>query len=289
MIFPIQLSVLSHLTFLRLMLPCIGSSDDRSNLIPFYKISPKTCSNNTFSCISFSLSKINDRIHSSFQYYTLLRVSNLFGNSITASSNVLMLSFDLPTKGIIVEINQPTTSEFYCRQTMDIDHQINNNCIAVCWLGFVHQFEQITYRVGLGTSIYLDNVVNYTSVGSNTSFIFQNLALSDFQKYFATVIAENSNGEVNQTSDGLYIISPQASYTNANAYVGYPQVSKDNSTLYYQLSSSSFLIEWEFDSDARDFISYYQFSLLNCSTPTRNNCNTVVNKVNAGKFLIKIT
>ena len=134
-------------------------------------------------------------------YYITVHAISASGQTITASSN-----------GVLIDITPPTLSipirhyDVEFSPTQPTHYQGNNHTIATSW--FFEDLESgiIEYRWAIGTTPYSIDIQQFTSVGLNTQAQNTNLegSLIHNTTYYITVEAKNGAGLSKiVTSDGI--------------------------------------------------------------------------------------
>ncbi|XP_070573766.1 uncharacterized protein [Ptychodera flava] len=173
------------------------------------------------SCVAVPTNMLDWHLHGEETYYISIKVTNVAGLSVVASSLPYRHVVLLPRKGIVYDIASPDVRGVSFKNVEDIDFQTSVTDFHCWWTGFSHPDQDIEYRVALGILPGLDNVVNFTDVDSSvSSYSFERLSLNIYQRYFVTVEAESELGSVSVSSDGVMVISDGDSLTDTHVYDG---------------------------------------------------------------------
>ena len=131
-------------------------------------------------------------------YFVSVRANDTAGNvSTVATSNGVTVDTTAPTPGTV---NDGTTS--------DITWQNSTSTMQANWSGFSDATSGIaSYDYAIGTTAGGTQVKSWTSVGTATSVTASSLALSDGTKYYLSVRATDSVGNVSSvaTSNGVTV------------------------------------------------------------------------------------
>ena len=176
-------------------------------------------------CAGFDSRQLGDFLHSDHTYYLTVRASNGAGLFVTGSSDDYTHVEEFPDVGVVIEIDSASThidtADF--NQMDDIEFQIGTTEIACRWHGFKHPHVKVTYMVALGTSPSFGNTItSFVSTGQHTSYKFTGLVLEDYKTYYVTVVATNVIGSVTAYSNGVTVVPPNATITEAaNVSIGF--------------------------------------------------------------------
>ncbi|KAL3841827.1 hypothetical protein ACJMK2_019926 [Sinanodonta woodiana] len=148
-------------------------------------------------CTAISLSSLDWQLHGHHVYYVAIKVTNTAGEFTIGISSPYIHDVQLPSLGKVLEVDP--------EDLPDIDFQDNHKRIAVTWSGFYHPHLDIFYSVALGTTPGGTNIRNFQPV-NGTSTTFEGLNLITYQRYYVTLKASSTSGNVIVTSDGVMVV-----------------------------------------------------------------------------------
>ncbi|XP_070573775.1 uncharacterized protein [Ptychodera flava] len=173
------------------------------------------------SCVAVPTDMLDWHLHGEQTYYISIKVTNVAGLSVVASSLPYKHVVLLPREGVVYDIVSPDERGVSFKNFEDIDFQTSVTDFHCWWTGFSHPDQDVQYSVALGTLQGSDNVVAFTNVDSSvSSYSFEGLSLNVYQRYFVTVEAESELGSVSVSSDGVTVISDGESLTDTHVYDG---------------------------------------------------------------------
>ncbi|CAC5375358.1 unnamed protein product [Mytilus coruscus] len=159
-------------------------------------------------CTAIDTSSLDWSLHGHHDYYVTIKATNLAGFSSTQTSVVYTHDTQLPSPGLVYDIDPISMNSRALQDLIDIDFAVQSNSLAVEWKGFYHPHLQIHYIVCIGMvkgscDIAMKDNLNWTS----NQYTFSNLLLSNFQTYFSTVEAVATTGSVKVSTDGVTVIN----------------------------------------------------------------------------------
>ena len=241
----------------------IGRSEFSEDIQYFRPIpSPDSAHCSTSYCFAIDLASLGTSIISGHDYIITIRAINSAGlMSYSTSDPPFTYTYGLPSVGVVYDIDSSLSPElidginYY---NLDVDVFLDPSELGARWVGFLHPHLNVTFSVSLGTQPFSQDVVAMTTVGENTSIVFDGAYLNHSITYYVTVSAENSVGQVNATSDGVLVLRDLRNYLrDAIVYDGLFEVNVD-----YQASSSSVSAHWVFPTSIHSYISHYMLALI---------------------------
>ncbi|XP_070571537.1 uncharacterized protein [Ptychodera flava] len=204
----------------------LGDNEGETNVMSYVSISnlqSSVCQTTTPpTCAAIPTDILDWNLHGDHVYFMSIKVTNVAGLSVVATSNPYYHVVQLPSTGNVYETSSTNEDALFGVQE-DIDLQVDVNNIHCRWSGFSHPHQVINYELGLGTSPDLANIVPFHSVGSDvTSYSFQDLTLVIYQKYYVIVKASTQTGTVTASSDGVTVLANEETLTDAHVYDGLP-------------------------------------------------------------------
>ena len=185
--------------------------DNLLRLTPINVTNYPTCSLSDV-CTSLDWSLLQPKLHGNENIFFILRVTNRVNLSVTAVSKPYHYVGTPPTVGAVFEL-PPSDEDVNLPDPLpsrldDIDFQTSTSSIRFRWTGFNHPFGKVYIYCGVGTSPGSDNVAHFRSTNSkDRSYEFSGLQLTTNNSYYVTVLANNSVGTVNASSDGVRVLS----------------------------------------------------------------------------------
>ncbi|CAC5375018.1 unnamed protein product [Mytilus coruscus] len=165
------------------------------------KTEPPTCTVMDTASLAWSL-------HENHDYYLTIKVTNLAGLFTTQSSGVYTHNIQLPTAGIVYDIDSGNLNHLPLKDLIDIDFSVAYDILATEWKGFFHPHLQLYYKVCIGSVKGACDIATENNLDASTNqFIFKNLSLSNLQKYYTTVEAVTTTGSIRKSSDGVTMIN----------------------------------------------------------------------------------
>ena len=241
----------------------IGRSEFSEDIQYFRPIPPPDSTHcSTSYCFAIDLASLGTSIISGHDYIITIRTINSAGlMSYSASDPPFTHTYGLPSVGVVYDIDSSLSPElidginYY---DLDVDVFLDPSELGARWVGFLHPHLNVTFSVSLGTQPFSQDVVAMTTVGENTSYVFDGAYLNHSITYYVTVSAENSVGQVSATSDGVLVLRDLINYLrDAIVYDGLFEVNVD-----YQASSSSVSAHWVFPTSIHSYISHYMLALI---------------------------
>ncbi|XP_076085327.1 uncharacterized protein LOC143056126 [Mytilus galloprovincialis] len=175
------------------------------------------------SCTAVNVSDLDWYLHGNHTYYVSVKVTNTAGQTAIQSSGPYIHDVQLPAEGVVLDIETqdiPTHIQF--KDIQDLDFQTATNIIAARWSGFAHPHLNVTYRVSIGTTIGGNDVVSAKDVGISLLHKETGLSLTPYQKYYFTVTAKTSAGNVSKSSDGVTIVIENDVLSGVSIFDGEP-------------------------------------------------------------------
>ncbi|XP_076075248.1 uncharacterized protein LOC143046131 isoform X2 [Mytilus galloprovincialis] len=159
-------------------------------------------------CTAIDTTSLDWSLHGHHNYYVTIKVTNLAGLSITKTSVVYTHDIQLPSAGIVYDINPNSGNDSSLKDLIDIDFSVKFDSLAAEWKGFYHPHLSLHYKVCVGTVKGNCDVTTKTNIDSSThQHVFDNLLLKNFQKYYVTVEAVTKIGSIKESSDGITFIN----------------------------------------------------------------------------------
>ena len=235
-------------------------SEDVQYFQPIPSPDPAHCS--TPYCFAIDLASLGSSIISGHDYVITIRAINSAGLvSYSTSDSPFTYTYGLPSMGVVYDIDPALSPELFDGinyQDLDVDVLLDPSELGARWAGFLHPHLNITFSVSLGTRPFSQDVIAMTTVGENTSYVFDGSYLNHSTTYYITVTAENSLGQVSATSDGVLVLRELEEYLrDATVYDGLFEVDVD-----YQASLSSASAHWVFPASIHSYISHYELALI---------------------------
>ncbi|XP_070562336.1 uncharacterized protein [Ptychodera flava] len=181
------------------------------------------------SCVAIDTELLDWDLHGDHTYYVSIKVTNVAGLSVTATSEPYRHVVDLPSSGIVLDTLDPV--EAYDKaivEYVDIDYQTTSTAIHCRWYGFAHPYQEVSYEVAFGTLPESDDILTFTAVGSTTHHSLYGLDLNLYKKYYCTVRASTESGSVVSSSDGVIVMSVDGAITGAYIFDGIDCSSKES-------------------------------------------------------------
>ena len=241
----------------------IGRSEFSEEIQAFRPIptpDPALCS--TPYCFVVELTTFGASIVSGHNYFVTIRATN---NAllVSYSSNDYPFTYvhGLPSVGVVYDIDTTLSSELINTvnyKDFDVDVLLDPTHLGARWAGFSHPYLAVTFSVSLGTQPYAQDVVAMTTINESTSYVFDETYLNHSVTYYVTVVAENSVGVVNATSDGILVLRRlEDSLSQAAVHDGQFEADID-----YQASSSYAEAHWFFPTSIHSYTSQYRLALM---------------------------
>ncbi|CAG2198378.1 unnamed protein product [Mytilus edulis] len=138
------------------------------------KTEPPTCTVIDTKSLGWSL-------HENHDYYLTIKVTNLAGLSTTQASAVYTHNIQLPTAGIVYDIDPGNLNHLPLKDLIDIDFSVANNMLATEWKGFFHPHLQLHYKVCIGSVKGSCDIATENNLDVSTNqFIFKKLVTFEF-------------------------------------------------------------------------------------------------------------
>ncbi|CAG2197001.1 unnamed protein product [Mytilus edulis] len=228
-------------------------------------------------CAAIDTSTLDWSLHGHHDYYVTIKVTNLAGLSSTQTSVVYTHDTQIPSPGIVYDIDPISVKSHALQDLIDIDFAVQSNTLAVEWKGFYHPHLHIHYKVCIGTDkggcdIAMKDNLNWTS----NQYTFTNLLLSDFQTYFSTVEAVATTGSVKVSTDGVTIVNNSTELEGVIVNDG--PICSDSIVLNrshhsqdvilnckvdinYQISTTTLQAKWNYPNNLTDVINNVYWSI----------------------------
>ncbi|KAL5006990.1 hypothetical protein ScPMuIL_015796 [Solemya velum] len=185
-------------------------------------------------CTAISTADLPWSLHGHHVYYVSVKVENLVGLSTVVTSRPYIHDIQLPSHGIIVDINT--------QEADDIDFQSVRDELGARWYGFSHPHLQVQYSVGVGTRPNVTDVhVEYVNAR------FEDGILQQGKRYMICVHADETSleyekwtevlPEISSCSDGVVIDLTDP--TPGTVWIG---VEKN---FQFQTSSTDMTVTWD--------------------------------------------
>ena len=235
-------------------------SEDVRYFQPIPSPDPAYCS--TPYCFTIDLASLGSSIISGHDYIITIRAINSAGlMSYSTSDPPFTYTYGPPSVGVVFDIDSALSPElidginYY---DLDVDVLLDPSELGARWAGVLHPHLNVTFSVSLGTQSFSQDVVAMTTVGENTSYVFDGTYLNHSTTYYITVSAENSVGQVSATSDGVLVLRDLGIYLrDVTVYDGLFEVDVD-----YQASSTSASTHWVFPASISSYVSHYKLALM---------------------------
>ncbi|XP_070570802.1 uncharacterized protein [Ptychodera flava] len=266
----------------------VGTSPHDTNILSFTNIDnddDTVCQRTTPpSCVAIATDQLDWHLHGDHSYYVFVRVENTAGLVTVVNSDPYRHVVQKPYKGVVFEVAPEDSSLFGASQ--DIDYQSSTSTLHCRWSGFSHQYLDVQYEVGLGTTPGDDDVIAFSDVSSGqTSKTFDSLSLELFKQYFVTVRASNEVGSVTVSSDGVIVLAdndvlPSAQVndglgcTNKVGSLPEEQESLGNKSHHdndgrhvcqddidYQASTSSIAANWKISPEIEQYVTHVYWAI----------------------------
>ncbi|WAR04731.1 hypothetical protein MAR_020100, partial [Mya arenaria] len=247
----------------------VGSSRFTSNVLPFSaQRSGGSCEiNDTISCTAVDMRNLKWALHENADYYVAVKATDPLGFFVVASSEKYTHYYELPSSGVVYDINLDDKRPFV--DIDDIDFQSKTNELAVRWNGFYHPHSNIQFRICVQDKNGI-NIVCETAT-SDDHHTFYGLGLRSYERYYQEVTAMSASGNVTALSDGVVVVIPEDEHpfevfdgNRCNCTVTedfytvshYTQFDIFNCTedIDYQYQTSSLNAYWRLPEDKRDFM-----------------------------------
>ena len=261
----------------------VGQTEYGVHISPFKPLPPATptyC--HTPFCVAIDTSISTPPLLSGHDYYITIKATNQAGLSTYISTIPYEHASSLPTLGYVYDINTAISFNIldsYNSNDKDIGVLVDSDTLGVRWGSFVHTNLPINFSIALGTRPGYDDVMKLLRVGMDTEFQYSNLTLRDGFTYYSTVVAENSYGIVNVSSNGVLILKNMTQrLDSANVYDGLSPVDVD-----YQASKSAVSAMWTFPYSIRAHLSHYEWGVFKVNNGNLSDRELVQTFVNLGR------
>ncbi|CAG2242937.1 unnamed protein product [Mytilus edulis] len=175
------------------------------------------------SCTAVNVSDLDWYLHGHHTYYVSIKVTNTAGQAAIQSSGPYIHDVQLPAEGVVLDIEtQDISTHIPFKDIQDIDFQTATNSMAALWSGFAHPHLDVTYRISIGTTMGGSDVLSMKDVGTSLVHKETGLSLSPYQKYYFTVTAVTSAGNVSKSSDGITIVTENDVLSGVSIFDGEP-------------------------------------------------------------------
>ena len=216
------------------------------------------CPNNHF-CFTLNASLL--QLLDGHTYYFPVRVTNLAGLSVMASSKEYVHISAPPSLGFVYDIDLSRQFDVSTGRSLhmeDIDVTVMVDNISVRWDCCV---DGVIYAIGLGIAPGHDDIINFTVTTAQGVHSFTNVSLVDGRTYYTTVIATNKFGPAVLSSDGVLVLQTAEQDIQRYALVldGHNVESGDVTS---QASHTHAVARWHFPGNVMPYISHYQWALL---------------------------
>jgi len=175
-------------------------------------------------------------------YYISVKVYDHVGN----------YSNFVSTDGITIDLQPPSTGIVSDGLGIDEDITTSADSLSGNWTGFTDLLSGINhYECAIGVSPGAGDIVTWTNIGLDTSFIAQGLSLANGQTYYLSVRAVDVVGNTTEvvSSDGIMVdwTFPVIDYTYEGSM---------NEDLDYGNSLDTFLFSWSLLSGSESLLRY---------------------------------
>ena len=261
----------------------IGRTEYGTHVSPFRPLPPTTppfC--DTPFCVAIDTVVLTPSLLSGHEYYVTIKVTNRAGLSTYISTTPYEHVSSLSSSGYVYDINTAISFDIldsYNSVSEDIGVLVDSDSLGVRWGDFIHANLPVNYSIALGTQPGHDDVMKLTSVGMDTEFQYSNITLRDGYMYYSTVVAENSYGAVNLSSNGVLVLKNLTQRLDlANVYDGLSPVDSD-----YQASKSAVSAMWEFPYAISDHLSHYEWGVYKINDGNLSDLELVQTFMNVGR------
>ena len=258
-------------------------SEDIQRFKPLPAPNSSHCS--TPNCFAVDLTTLATSVISGHDYIITVRAVDNAGLMSYSTNDVpFTYNYGLPNMGVVFDIDStlsPNLINGVNYHNLDVDVLLDPAQLVARWEGFSHPHLNINFSVALGTRPFSQDIVAMTTVGDNTSYVFDGAYLNHSVIYYVTILAENSVGQVNATSDGVLVLRKlEDSLRYATVYDGLFDVDVD-----YQPSPSSASARWSFPSNIHSYISHYMLALMRITNHTHFSFDQISDFQNVGRQL----
>ncbi|MFN8035841.1 MAG: hypothetical protein U0V73_07905 [Acidimicrobiia bacterium] len=167
-------------------------------------------------------------------------------------------------KATVLDVTAPTAGYVNDGVGADVNYQQSTSTINANWSGFSDDWSGVaSYSYAIGTTSGGTNVVNWTSTGASTSVTKNSLSLSNGTKYYVSVRATDTAGNVSSvaTSDGVTVdTSGPAAGTVADGL---------STDVNWQNSTTTINANWSGFTDAVSGVASYQYAIGTTSGGTQ--------------------
>ncbi|XP_062569401.1 uncharacterized protein LOC134231455, partial [Saccostrea cucullata] len=160
----------------------------------------------------------------------------------------------------------------------DIDFTTSLTTLSARWGGFAHPHLDVTYLFKAGSTPGASDIVSSKNVGKTLAHTETGLTLIQFQRYYVTISAVTSAGNVEVTSDGVIVVQQDAVLSGITIYDGQNcTMTADNGTVFkhhfednrlrcaedmdYQSSTNSLEAYWEVPNTVSHYSPDAHFSI----------------------------
>ena len=261
----------------------IGRSQLSEDIQYFQSVpSPDSAHCSTPYCFTIDLATLGTSIISGHDYIITVRAINSAGlTSYSTTDPPFTYTYGLPSVGVVFDIDSslsPDLIDGINYSHLDVDVLLDPSELGARWAGFLHPDLNVTFSISLGTQPFSQDIVAMTTVGDNTSYVFDGAYLNHSMTYYITVAAESSVGQVNATSDGVLVLRGLGDYLRyATVYDGLFEIDID-----YQASLSSASARWVFPTSIHSYISHYMLALMRIADSTNFTLEQVSDFQNVG-------
>lgn len=124
----------------------------------------------------------------------------------------------LVSLGILKDVDPAHTGNVFVE---DVDFTFNSTELCFRWSGFNHPSSEMTFQLGVGSSIESDDIVPYETIDNSlTQYCFTVSAMTHLTVYYGLFIASTETGEVPQSSDGVRYINSEYELATAQIHDG---------------------------------------------------------------------
>ena len=286
---------------------CAGHTEYGVDVLPFTPAFPPSSSSSSASssvpscstadtlCVAIDTTTLN--LLSGLHYYFSVRVKNTAGLTSYATRPYLFTS-GLPSLGTVLDIDANAYYNYYATVDLEIESGISLHqrdvdvvlsgatppILAASWGGFAHPHLETWYSVSVGTQPCLADVFPLTAVGgAETSYVYlfpaDLLQLTHGERYFTSVVAHNSRGSVNASSDGFVYLDLEGSIgDHLLVYDGHAGTDID-----HQSSNDVASAHWEIVSANHtstpwmNLLSHFKWGLFRVAEEMKSNTSTTPN------------
>lgn len=158
--------------------------------------------------------------------------------------------FEYPVDVDIVEDSKSYFSEQY-----DHDIILEGDNITISWYSLTDDHYNASFYVAIGSKPGQSDVLPFIAVGDQNHFELPVFTFELNHIYYSTVMAENADSVVYQSSDGFRIISDTSD--DAGIWNGLSEYHNQ----FHQLSTTEVSAQWYYPSSISQYASHYEWAL----------------------------